>query len=284
MDIAGDGVTLHVEVDGPDDAPPVLVLHGITSSTATWDWLVPRLVPSHRVLRLDFRGHGDSGRTPGQYGPAGYLSDAVAAAEAAGAPCIVVGHSLGGITAASLAQARPDLVRGLVLEDPPLGPPTQLEGNSLLDAFAMLRQTVPLLQTSGLDAPALGAMLAGAPSMSGPPMGEVLTADALEAMGSSLLRLDVTVLDLVVGAEQRSQMQWVFDVDRPIGVPTVVVAADPASPDGVCRPEAIAALQRGSGDDVQVHVVDDCGHLVHDSIAHRESFAEIALAHIASLS
>ena len=46
-------------------APPILVLHGITQSTATWGWLVPHLADTHRVVRLDFRGHGRSGRTPG---------------------------------------------------------------------------------------------------------------------------------------------------------------------------------------------------------------------------
>ena len=39
---------------------------------------MPQLAERFRVLRLDFRGHGDSDRAPGEYSPAGYVSDAVA--------------------------------------------------------------------------------------------------------------------------------------------------------------------------------------------------------------
>ena len=63
MRIDNDGIGLHVAADGPDDGPPVLFLHGISGSTATYDFLVPDL-PGHRLLRLDFRGHGQSTGRP----------------------------------------------------------------------------------------------------------------------------------------------------------------------------------------------------------------------------
>ena len=78
MEIRNGEVALHLEVDGDDTKPPVLLMHGITQSVETWAWFVPRLTPRYRVLRLDFRGHGRSGRTPGAYGLPGYVSDAVA--------------------------------------------------------------------------------------------------------------------------------------------------------------------------------------------------------------
>src|SRR5512137_1109377 len=119
MEIRNGDIMLHVAVDGDDTAPPVLLLHGITSCTRTWDWLVPDLVDRYRVLRLDFRGHGGSDRTPGAYDADGWISDAAAACrEVAGVPCAVIGHSLGGGTAAGLAQRHPELVRGIALEDP----------------------------------------------------------------------------------------------------------------------------------------------------------------------
>ena len=91
--------------------------------------------PTHSVLRLDFRGHGDSDRAPGAYGMPEYVSDAVAVCEQlAQRPCVVVGHSLGGATAAALAQQRPDLVRAVVLEDAPLFLNDGLGENSLLAA------------------------------------------------------------------------------------------------------------------------------------------------------
>lgn len=91
--------------------------------------------PTHSVLRLDFRGHGDSDRAPGAYGMPEYVSDAVAVCEQlAQRPCVVVGHSLGGATAAALAQQRPDLVRAVVLEDAPLFLNDGFGENSLLAA------------------------------------------------------------------------------------------------------------------------------------------------------
>ena len=64
MEIRNADITLHVEVDGDDDAPPVVMLHGITMSGRTWDWVVADLADRFRVIRLDFRGHGRSGRAP----------------------------------------------------------------------------------------------------------------------------------------------------------------------------------------------------------------------------
>ncbi|MFN8021995.1 MAG: alpha/beta hydrolase [Acidimicrobiales bacterium] len=272
-DIDRDGVRRHVELDGPEGAPPVLVLHGITSCTATWDWLVPLLSGTHRVARLDFRGHGGSDRTPGEYHSQGYVSDAVAVCEALfDRPCTVIGHSLGGITALGLAQSRPDLVEALVLEDPPMGATRDpLEGgNSLLDAFRMIREMVPQLQASGIDATTLTGVLAQAPGPTGEPMGERLHGDAVGAMAAALLQLDATVLDpLFSGALG----EWVYDVDRPVVQRGVLVAADPASPDCVCRPDDIARAQAG-GLALDVRVPAGSGHLIHDSLAHRDAMAQ----------
>jgi pimeloyl-ACP methyl ester carboxylesterase len=267
------GVRLHVEIDGPGDGPPVLVLHGITGCTATWDWLVPIVAETHRMVRLDFRGHGGSDRTPDAYSSEGYVSDAAAVCEALfDGPCTVIGHSLGGVTALGLAQSRPELVDALVLEDPPMGVDRgnrQLEGNSLLDAFRMMRQSVPALQASGIDLATLTPMLAQTPSASGPTFGTVLHDDAVTAMASALLRLDATVLDPVISG---TTMTWVYDVDRPVTQRGVLVAADPSSLDCVCRPEMIERA-RAAGCGLDVRTPSGAGHLIHDSRVYREDMA-----------
>ena len=97
MIIDNEGVALHVVEDGNPDGATVLLLHGITSCTDTWNWLVPHLVADYRVLRLDFRGHGQSGRAESHCSFPAYVSDAIAVCEqVAGGPSIVIGHSLGG--------------------------------------------------------------------------------------------------------------------------------------------------------------------------------------------
>ena len=62
-----DGVGLHVELDGPDDAATVLFLHGVGSSGRTWEWLPDELTRGRRIVRVDLRGHGRSDHAPGTY-------------------------------------------------------------------------------------------------------------------------------------------------------------------------------------------------------------------------
>ncbi len=271
MDLQTDDVTLHLEIDGDDDAPPVLVLHGITQSTATWGWLVPHLADRHRVVRLDFRGHGRSGRTPGAYTFPHYIADATAVCEQVlGEPTVIVGHSLGGGTAAGLAQTRPDLVRGVVLEDPAImAPPSPdaaapLEGNSLLDGFRLMRESIPRMQESGMSVADLTEVLRGAPSSSGPLFGELCHDDALEAMAESMLQLDASVLDPVFDGSHAP----VFDPHRPLPVPGIVIAGDPAKPDTIVREADLARLAEVSPE-VESRVADGCGHMIHDSKEHR---------------
>jgi pimeloyl-ACP methyl ester carboxylesterase len=273
VELRTEDVTLHYEDDGDPDAPPILVLHGITQSTATWGWLVPHLAGEHRVVRLDFRGHGRSGRTPGEYHFPGYVADATATCERVlGRPAVVIGHSLGGGTAAALAQTRPDLVRGVVLEDPAImAPPppgaeeaSALEGNSLLDGFRLMRESIPRLQESGMSAADLAEILRGAPSPSGPTFGDLLHDDALEAMADGMLQLDATVLDPVFDGSSAP----VFDPHRELPVPGIVVAGDPASPDTIVREPDVALLAEHSPK-VECRIATGCGHLIHDSQQHR---------------
>ena len=284
MRINNGDVELEVVVDGADDAPPVLLLHGITGSTRTWDWFVPRLVDRYRVLRLDFRGHGASSHAPGTYLTDGWVSDAAAAVrEVAGRPVAVVGHSLGGGTAAGLAQRHPDLVRGIALEDPALGVPASagapsLDGNSLLDAFRMMRESVPRLQESGITEEVLVGVLAAAPTTTGRTFGEQLHPDAIAAMASALLTLDASVLDPVLSGTSVSLM----DPDVTIPVPVLVVAADPSSPDCVARPVVTDHLQRVTPH-ADVRVLPGSGHLIHDDLVQREPFADLVIAFLDGL-
>lgn len=103
----------------PGDAPPVLLLHGVTDSAETWDPVARLLAADHLVVGVDARGHG---RTPLGEGPftiASLAADAAAVLRhVVDGPALVVGHSMGGLVATELTLAEPGLVAGLVLEDP----------------------------------------------------------------------------------------------------------------------------------------------------------------------
>ena len=286
MKIRNGSIELHVAEDGDLAAPPILLLHGITSFGGTWDWVVPMLAERFRVLRLDFRGHGASGRAPGEYTPEGYVSDAVAAIEqAAGQACVVMGHSLGGATAAALAQLHPDLVVAAVMEDPPLGlagnPDVEvgdgdvLEGNSLLESFRLIRESAPQLQSSGITVDVLAGILAAAPNAAGGTFGELLHPDGIGAMAGSLLTVDASVLDPVLTGTIRSFL----DPDEPFHAPSLIVCADPAKPDAVADP-ALARHFADISSSTEFVVLDGAGHLIHDELASRERFREVALGFV----
>jgi pimeloyl-ACP methyl ester carboxylesterase len=208
-----------------------------------------------------------------------YVSDAIAACEqAARQTCAVVGHSLGGATAAALAQQRPDLVTAVVLEDPPLfaADAASLRDNTLMTGFRLMRESVPRLQESKVPADVLAASIRSAPSATGPAFGDLVFDDAIEGMAASLLQLDASVLDPVLeGRTERA-----FDAERPIPVPVLVVAGDPASPDTVARTADLERLRRVTAH-ARIHVVAGAGHLIHDELAHREEFAQVVRSFLA---
>ena len=273
MQVRNGTLGLHVVEDGDASAPPVLLLHGITSSHRTWDWLVPELADRFRLLRLDFRGHGRSDRAPDAYTPDGYVSDAVAVLEQVSGPAVVMGHSLGGATTAALTQQRPELLVGALMEDPPLGATSpggsiSLEGNALLDGFRLMRESIPQMQESQIPLDTLVDILAAAPDTTGAgTFGEVLHPDGIRTMAAGLIEVDASVLDPVLTGVTPAFL----DPTVPFGVASVIVTADPSKPDAVADPEVgrhYAALSA----DVEVIVVSGAGHLIHDEKASRATF------------
>ncbi len=123
-----DGIAVY-DLGGPPDGPGLLLLHGYSDSGLCWGDAVARWSGRYHLWSLDARGHGRSARfTRDQLGgwpPSLMVQDTIAvlerlAEEGADRP-VLVGHSMGGGVAAGVGLARPDLVRGLVLEDPALG-------------------------------------------------------------------------------------------------------------------------------------------------------------------
>ncbi len=281
MFVPSGDIQLHLAIDGDAGAPPLLLLHGILGNGRTWEWMLPRLGDRFRVLRLDFRGHGESDRAPGRYQTADYVADAIAACEAAiGIPALVIGHSLGGVTAAALAQRRPDLVRAILLEDAPLAARADRsepgDDGALLDAFARLRDGIPKLQAAGVSADQVAGIIRASPGPTGELLGDLLCDDAIATMADANLTVDASVLDHVLAGT----MEPAFDPTRPIAVPVVAIAADPASPDAVTRPDDLAQLVATSPD-VDTVTLSGATHLIHDSTAQREPFWSIVDAFLA---
>lgn len=109
--------------------PPVILLHGLTASGACWTPLARALEDEYDVVMPDARGHGGSSAPLDGYRYEDHAGDVVELIRALGlsAP-ILLGHSMGGMTAAVVVSQVPKVVRGVALADPTfLSPQRQRE-------------------------------------------------------------------------------------------------------------------------------------------------------------
>jgi pimeloyl-ACP methyl ester carboxylesterase len=98
------------------EGPAIVLVHGITGSSTTWDQVLPQLACDHTVLAPDLLGHGESAKPRGDYSLGAYASgirDLMIALEIDRAT--FVGHSLGGGVVMQLAYQFPERLDRLVL-------------------------------------------------------------------------------------------------------------------------------------------------------------------------
>jgi pimeloyl-ACP methyl ester carboxylesterase len=136
-------IRLHY-LEGPQAGPPLVLLHGATGTCHAWDTILPILAQGWHVYAIDLRGHGKSGRADG---PEGYhalacVGDILAFLRGrVEAPAVLVGHSWGAVISLLCGAPGKDVLRALVLEDPPISMrrPT-LESKPYMDYFGWLYQ------------------------------------------------------------------------------------------------------------------------------------------------
>jgi 2-succinyl-6-hydroxy-2,4-cyclohexadiene-1-carboxylate synthase len=112
-----DGINYGVRVAG--DGPALLLLHGFTGSSSTWQPHVAPLAGTRRVIAIDALGHGDSAApaNPKRYGVDHAVRDVLAVLDKLEAGDVtLLGYSMGGRLALHVALAAPERVRALVLE------------------------------------------------------------------------------------------------------------------------------------------------------------------------
>ena len=111
-----DGHQVRVRRSGPESAEPVLLLHGIGRSLEDWQPTQDLLARDHRVISVDLPGFGLTRRMKGAPGLSGFARSVVAVLDALGEhrPVHVMGNSLGGAVAMTLAAEHPDRVASLV--------------------------------------------------------------------------------------------------------------------------------------------------------------------------
>jgi len=123
------GPLLNIVMD-EGEGPVIIFVHGIASSSATFDRVIPQLSDRYRCIAFDLLGFGES---PSPADATFTIEEHVDSISSTihslrlDAPFILVGHSLGSLLAARYAAMHPSRVSRLVLVSPPVYvPPSQI--------------------------------------------------------------------------------------------------------------------------------------------------------------
>ncbi|XZE51729.1 alpha/beta fold hydrolase [Planctomycetaceae bacterium SH139] len=244
-------------------APPVLMLHGVTRRWQSFLPLWSSLAMRWGLGALDFRGHGQSDNVSGGYHVCNYVEDVIAVLDAEYEnPVVLYGHSLGAMTAAATAAQLGDRVSALVLEDPPFHTMGErISQSSLLGFFQAMQE----LAGDPRSASCLAALLAdthlrdprtGATTR----LGDTRDAVSLRFTASCLKKLDPVVLSAIVAGE------WLNGYDtesicRKITCPVLVLQADPQT-GGMLTDQDANEVDGWLADSVRVKF-NGSGHLIH---------------------
>jgi pimeloyl-ACP methyl ester carboxylesterase len=122
---------LHVERDGPSDAPVLIFVHGWGMDASTWWDARRQLAQRYQIVAYDLAGLGrSSGPVDGRYSLERFSDDLASVVESvAPRKAILVGHSIGGMILQTFAGRYPEMasqrVLGLVLENTTHSDPSQ---------------------------------------------------------------------------------------------------------------------------------------------------------------
>lgn len=229
--VEANGIRLHYTRTG-GDKPPVVLAHGVMDDGLCWTPVAEALSPDYDVVMVDARGHGRSSKPESGYDPitqADDLHDVIQALELKRP--VVLGHSMGAITALVLAGLHPEVPRAALLEDPPHwwtrasgdGPTAGVVEGIKTWAAQAKRQTRAAL---------IAGERANNPNWS----------DAeLSAWADAKQRFDIHVLDYIFGPNPSADVPWP-EVLECVACPLLVITGDPAR-GAIMNPQAVAMLQ-----------------------------------------
>lgn len=125
--IEGGGIRMHVRLDGPKHAEPLMLSNSLGSTLEMWDPQIAVLSQTHRVIRYDVRGHGETSATKGPYTLALLAGDALRVLDTLGIhKADWAGCSLGGMLGQWMLTHHRDRIGKAVLGNTAafMGPPS----------------------------------------------------------------------------------------------------------------------------------------------------------------
>jgi 3-oxoadipate enol-lactonase len=117
-DIDADGCKIHVEVEGPDEAPVLMLSNSLGTDLSMWDEQVPGFTRHFRLVRYDRRGHGRSDVPAGPYSMERLGRDVLAVLDVLGIARVNwCGLSMGGMVGQWLGANAPERIDKLILSN-----------------------------------------------------------------------------------------------------------------------------------------------------------------------
>ncbi len=247
--------------EGPAAGPPLLLLHGVTRGWRDWELILPALTRQWRVLALDLRGHGGSGRAE-RYLVTDYVTDVVRfVREGIHEAVVLHGHSLGAMVAAAVAAELPQLVRGVVLEDPPFHTMGErIHGTGWQAQFTGMHEVARRGGTVEELTGALADIRLPAAGGGFKRLGELRSRESLRWSAECFTRLDPEVFAPLMAGRWLDGYD-VADVFARIRCPVLLLQADPAA--GGTLSDADVELARRTIRDCQCARFPGAGHQLH---------------------
>ncbi|MCE1254460.1 MAG: alpha/beta hydrolase [Anaerolineae bacterium] len=233
------GINIHYTRTG-GGLQPIILLHGLTANGACWSAVARVLEQDYDVIMPDARGHGKSDAPLYGYRYEEHAGDIAGLVQTLGlsAP-VLIGHSMGGMSAAVAAAHYPQLFRALILADPSfLSPEVQRE----------VRDSDVAEQQRRLLKMSLNEIMAetGAKHPERPP-------ELIELLARARLQTRMSAFDVLTPPNPDYRQ-----LARLIKIPTLLVMAE----NGVLSPAAAAELQKVKPD-LQVKIIPKAGHGLH---------------------
>ena len=145
------GITLNTQVDGPKDAPWLILSNSLGATLSMWDPQIPFLTTRYRVLGYDTRGHGSSDVPDGPYSFDDLVGDVIGLMDALDIEkACFMGLSMGGMTGLGLSIDHSDRITRVVCADGRADAPPPF--------VAMWDQRMAAVADGGLEAIADGTL------------------------------------------------------------------------------------------------------------------------------